>query len=477
MKRIQYLILLLTACLLLTGCGIDKGYNDQMGSDSDSTDTSASGTVEPSVDLLEFAYGRLVIDNRFVMLSQSNMNFTLNFEKRIFTPNDDIQLTVYVANYTGEELSFSLADPIVSRQQLIHASLTYGDGLYSVPVTIEYEEEADLAGGVFDVAVRNRKLLATTVTFHTSAYENVEDSIFSDDFADSYELRFWFGDDEYAYAVQTPISFASIDWSNAGELQTIVLPESYVRLVGDVRFTATFDRAAYGTDEDIHLHVKVENLGKTPISLYSDSDISQAEYYIRAEMTYGNQTPVRNNVASPSEIAGIESRAQLKYQEVLEREITFYTSEFTNAQRSPYHRTNKDRCEIRVWLLVENRLCEINIPIEYADYDAYSYQNREVPLITTTPMVTTTEPVETITEPEVTTTEPIETTTEPEVTTTEPVETTTGPEVTTTEPVETTTGPVETTIEPTETTGPEVKTTEPIETTTGQPITTTGGEA
>ena len=94
-------------------------------------------------------------------MSDNGIDFTLNFDKKIYAPGDDIVLTAYVANYTGEELLFSLQEPIVSRQQLIHASLTYGGrNQYSVPVTVEFKEEKDLAGGQLDVSVRNRKLIA-----------------------------------------------------------------------------------------------------------------------------------------------------------------------------------------------------------------------------------------------------------------------------------------------------------------------------
>ena len=205
---VKCVMLGLAACLLLTACHpkTDPNRNDGFPGGNTSTPGSNAGNVDPNSpdssvsDWLKFNYGRLTLSDRFLKQSSNGVDITLNFEKKIYTPGDDIVLTAYVANYTGDAIQFALQDPIVSRQQLIHDSLTYGpQGQYSVPVTVEFSEEADLIGGKYEVEVKNRKLLATTITFHTSAYENIEDSIFSQDYADTYEMHFWFGEDEYEY--------------------------------------------------------------------------------------------------------------------------------------------------------------------------------------------------------------------------------------------------------------------------------------
>ncbi|MBQ7320727.1 MAG: hypothetical protein IJW99_01395 [Clostridia bacterium] len=475
-NKLRYLLLILAACLLLTGCG--------KGGKLPGTETSGNGDgTDPSPELLEFNYGRLVINNRFVTVSDENVNFTLNFEKKMFTPRDDIVLTVYVTNYTGDELIFDLPEPIISRQQLVHASLTYGNGQYEVPVTVAYEPDRELGGGVETVSVRDRKLIATTVTFHTSAYENIEESIFSDQYADTYEMNLWFGAGENTYRAATDVNYLPLSWNSAEEIQSLVLPESYVRLVGDVRFTVNFPEVHCGTDDDIRMHVKVENVGIEPIKLHSTFDVSQPSYYVRAEMTYGNLVPVRDNVASPSEIAGIDSTYQLKRDEALERDITFYTSEFQAIKRSVFFHHNREYCVLKVWLMVEGEISEIQIPIEYDKYLPYSYHDREVPPIVepeypvTEPIETTGDLSETTDEPSETTEEPSETTGEPSETTEEPSETTEEPSETTEEPAETTEEPAETTGEPAETTGEPVETTEEPAETTGEPSETTGEPA
>jgi hypothetical protein len=307
LKKIQYILLLLAACLLLASCQPKKPTHTT----TESATSDQGGVTDPTPTLLSFDYGRLSLENRFLKLMGNGIDFTLNFDKKIITPGDDIVLTVYVANYTGGALDFSLEKPIVSRQQLIHASLTYGDGRYSVPVTVEFSEETDLVGGAFDVNIRDRKLLATTVTFHTSAYENIEESIFHRDFANNYEMAFWFGEDEYAYRVKPELAFQEQEWEIADELQSLILPDHYTRLVGDVRFTLTFARTTYGTDDDIRMHVTVENLGREPLSLVAPFDISDPNYYVRAEMCFGEQNTVRDNVSKPSEIAGFSTQYSL----------------------------------------------------------------------------------------------------------------------------------------------------------------------
>ena len=464
MKKIQYLVLLLAACMLLCSCG-PKDPSQMSGNTSD---PDQGGITDPAPEILSFDYGRLTLENRFVKLMGNGIDFTLNFDKKIITPGDDIVLTVYAANYTGGSLDFSLEKPIVSRQQLIHASLTYGDGRYAVPVTVEFTEESDLAGGAFDVNVRDRKLLATTVTFHTSAYENIEDSIFHRDFADTYEMAFWFGEDEYTYRAGTDLTYQEQKWELADELQSLILPERYVRLVGDIRFTLTFSRTSYGTDDDIHMHVVAENVGKAPISLATPFDVSDPAYYIRAELSFDDQNNVRDNVSTPSEIAGLASQYSLKHNEALERDIVFYTSEFNQIKRSVYHESNYDKCIMRVWLMVEGQTCEIEVPLSYGSYLAYTYRNREVPPIiviepelteTTTETTTAPKPSKTEEDPAETTGDPAETTGDPAETTGEPAETTGDPAETTGEPAETTGEPAATTGEPAETTG------EPAETT------------
>lgn len=394
-KTIAYFAMLLTFCLLLSGCRAkpvvdDHGRPSHGSSATEDTDITGSvaytepGATEPTApEMLSFNYGRLTMDNRFIKMSSNGIDFTLNFDKRIYAPGDDIVLTAYVANYTGEELLFALQEPIVSRQQLIHASLTYGArSQYSVPVTVEFREEKDLAGGKFDVAVRNRKLIATTITFHTSAYEDIEESIFSESFANTYQMSFWFGEDAYEYTAEAELAYAQIGWSDPRVLQTLVFSDEYVKTVGNVQFAVSFEQAVCGTDDDIRIHVKVTNLDREPLALYSASDISSPTYYIRASLTYGNQNVVRDTVAAASEIAGIESNHLLKYQEELERDITFYTSEFTTIQRSVYHYANRDRCVLKIWLMTQDQAHEIQIPILYQSYENYTYHDRVVPAIT-----------------------------------------------------------------------------------------------
>ena len=482
-NKIQYALLLLAACLLLSACH----PKDPTHSSSHTSDLQGE-VSDPVLERLSFDYGRLTLENRFVKLMGNGIDFTLNFDKKIITPGDDITLTVYVTNYTGGALDFVLEKPIVSRQQLIHASLTYGDGRYSVPVTVEFMEESDLAGGAFDVNVRDRKLLATTVTFHTSAYENIEESIFHENFANSYEMAFWFGEDEYTYRAKTDLTYQKQEWEIADELQSLILPDHYVSRVGDVQFTLTFADAAYGTDDDIRMHVVIENVGREPISLSTPFDVSDPAYYIRAELRYGDQSNVRDNVSAPSEIAGIASQYLLKYNESLERDVVFYTSEFNQIKRSVYHQSNYEKCVLRVWLMVEGQTCEIEVPISYGDYLDYTYTNRSLPpiiviepeltettteTITEKPRETEEKPAEVTTGPAETTDEPAETTDEPAETTDEPAETTGDPAETTDEPAETTDEPAETTGEPAETTGEPAETTDEPAETTGEPAETT----
>lgn len=413
-KTISYFAMFLTLCLFLSGCRT-KPVVDDHGHPSHDTSVTAltesvvytePGAIEPTVpEVLNFNYGRLTMDNRFIKMSSNGIDFTLNFDKRIYAPGDDIVLTAYVANYTGDELLFSLSEPIVSRQQLIHASLTYGArNQYAVPVTVEFKEEKDLAGGKFDVTVRNRKLIATTITFHTSAYENIEESIFSESFANTYQMSFWFGENEYEYIAKAELAYAQIGWSDPRVLQTLVFSDEYVSTVGNVRFTVSFDQTVCGTDDDIRIHVKVSNLDREPLALYSASDVSSPIYYIRASLTYGNQNVVRDTVAAASEIAGIESNHLLKYQEELERDITFYTSEFTSIQRSVYHYSNRDRCVLKIWLMTKDGTYEIKIPIMYQNYENYTYHDRVVPAITELKPELTTVATTTTAKPE---TEPI----------------------------------------------------------------------
>ena len=418
-KSFKYIILGIAACLLLTGCHpkikieqtdrpvVDSTSASVTGATTD--DQKVPGPVEP--EMLNFNYGRLTLNERFLKENSNGVDITLNFEKKIFTPGEDIVLTVYAANYTGDALKFVLQDPIVSRQQLIHASLTYGSyGQYSVPVTVDFKQEKDLVGGKFEVEVRNRKLLAATVTFHTSTYENIEESIFSRDYANTYEMNFWFGEDEYQYSVDSELTYASIDWSDPTQIQSLEFPEQFTSTVGNVQFSISFNQRTYGTDDDIRLHVKVRNNGREPLVLYSASDISKPMYYIRAAMACGSN-PVRDNVAAASEIAGIESEYLLKYQDELERDITFYTSEFTAIARSVYHHSRQDQCALKIWLMAKDQTYEILVPITYTEYEKYSYHDREVPPIVTvvpelTTVVTTTTapaPVEPSDEPEETT--------------------------------------------------------------------------
>ena len=127
-------------------------------------------------------------------------------------------------------------------------------------------------------------------------------------------------------------------------------------------------------------------------------------------MAYGSNL-VRDNVAAASEIAGIESEYLLKYQDEIERDITFYTSEFTTVTRSVYHHSRQDQCALKIWLMVKDQAYEILIPITYTEYEKYSYHDREVPPIVTvvpelTTVVTTTAapaPIEPSDEPEETT--------------------------------------------------------------------------
>ena len=431
MRKIRYGLFLLAVCLLLTSCHSKKppeGGTTKLPS----TSTSGESIEDPVPEILSFDYGRLTLANCFAKMEENGIDFTLNFDKKIITPGDDIVLTVYVTNNTGDALNLKLEQPIVSLQQLIHASLTYGNGQYVVPVTVAYTEESDLVGGAFDVNIRNRKLLATKVTFHTSAYENIEDSIFHEKYADSYEMTFWFGEDEYTYRAQTDLAYQAQNWEIADELQSLILPEQYIRLVDDIQFTVSFAHTVSGTDDDIRMNVKVENIGKAPITLAAPYDVSKPSAYIRAELTYGEQSDVRDNVASPSEIAGMPSEYLLKYNESLEREITFYTSEFHQIKRSVYHESHFEKCILRVWLMVEGQSCEIEIPLTYGDYLHYSYTNREVPPIiviepvfteTTTTAAITKRPIESDIEPEETIVDPVETTGEP-------VETTTPEEIT-----------------------------------------------
>ena len=492
MKRIVCLLMLLAVCLLLASC--DPGRNP--GESTKPSMTDGVNVEDPVPELLSFDYGRLTLDSRFVKLVGNGIDFTLNFNKKVITPGDDIVLTVYAANYTGDALNFQLETPIVSRQQLIHAALTYGEGgMYSVPVTVAFSEESDLVGGSYDVTVRDRKLLATTVTFHTSAYDNIEESIFNNDYADTYQMVFWFGEDEYIYRVKTDLNHQKQEWDNPDELQSLILPDHYIRVEGDIRFTLTFAQTTHGTDDDIKVHIKADHIGTEPINLVSDFDVSDSTYYIRAELTFGDGVPVRDNVASPSEIAGISSQYLFKREESLERDIEFYTSEFNRIKRSVYHENTRDKCVLRVWLMAEGQTCEIEIPISYGDYLNYSYDNHENPPIvvvephitettttvttteTTVPQVTTPVATETIGPPAETTAEPVETTEEPVETTGEPAETTGEPAETTGEPAETTGEPAETTGEPAETTGEPAETTDEPAETTGEPAETTGEPA
>ena len=475
MKRIFVLGILLAVCLLLSSC--QSGRIPGEGTKPSTTDGVT--VTDPVPELLSFNYGRLTLSSRFVKLVGNGIDFTLNFNKKVFTPGDDIVLTVYAANYTGNALDFQLEKPIVSRQQLIHAALTYGEGgMYSVPVTVAFSEESDLVGGAYDVTVRDRKLLATTVTFHTSAYDNIEESIFNSEFADTYGMVFWFGEDEYTYRVKTNLTYQKQEWDNADELQSLILPDHYIRVEGDIRFTLTFVQTTYGTDDDIKVHVKAEHIGTEPMNLASDFDISDPSYYIRAELTFGDGVPVRDNVASPSEIAGIASQYLFKREYSLERDIEFYTSEFNRIKRSVYHENTRDTCKMRVWLMVEGQTCEIEIPISYGDYLDYSYDDREVPpIIVVEPYLTesTTTAIET-TVSQVTTAETTETIGLPVETTVEPVETTTAPAETTVEPAETTVEPAETTVEPAETTVESTETTVESAETTVEPTQTTVAE-
>lgn len=392
MMHRKWLLLLLAACMLLSSCGRKTPAVDhttttsatttqQISTDTDSIPDQTTSVSPPAVtapEQLEFSYGRLTIENRFAMINKNDIRFTLNFDKKIYAPGDDIVLLVYVANYTGAPLEFGLSQPVVSRQQLIRASLTYGDGTHSVPVTVDYTPEADLEGGKTELTIRDRKLLSATVTFHTSAFTDVNESVFSEQYANTYRMKFWFGENEYDYFIETPLNYAKLERIDASQLQDITLPESYVRLAGDVRFTVRFDRTRYGTDDDIHMHVTVENIGKSAISLYSSSDISQPPYYIRAQLTYGDQTAVRDDVVAPSEIVGLESTHRLEAGAVLERDVTFFTSEFTQYLRSVYHSNHRDSCVLRVWLLVAGGTCEITVPITYEDYTRYHYSDREL---------------------------------------------------------------------------------------------------
>lgn len=376
MKYMRYLVLLLAVCLLLTGCRRDR---------QDGTDGSTSITEQqPAPELLNFSYGRLHIRDRFLRMNSNGMDFTLNFEKKIFTPNDDIVLTLYAANYTEMPLLFSLQTPVVSRQQLIHASLTYGaNGEYIVPVTVEYTTESDLVGGAFDIELANRKMIATKITFHTSAYENIEQSIFHNDFSGTYRMSFWIGEEEYDYRIEPTVSFGEVEWNDPTQLQALILPEQYEAVVNDLRFTLSFAQTLHGTDDDIRLHVRIENVGREPLELYSVTDISDPLYYIRAMLSYDENTSVRDNVAGASEIMKIESRYSLKPQAIIERDITFYSSEFQNIQRSVYNVTCRDLCSLKVWVTVGENRCGLEIPLSYADYVPYSYHDREVPEITT----------------------------------------------------------------------------------------------
>ncbi len=389
LKTIKYLSALLAVCFLLTGCR-------QHGGGSTTADSSFPTEDPPSPTLLEFQYGRLQLSDHFLKMAHNGVDFTLNFEKKIFTPEDDIVLTLYAANYTADTLCFDLTMPIVSRQQLIHASLTYGrDGEFSVPVSVEYTQESELEGGVHEVEIGNRKLIATKVTFHTSAYADIEESIFSREFADTYRMSFWLGEDESAYRAELAPIFSEIDWNDPTQLQTLQFSEQYEESVGQVRFHVSFERSLYGTDDDIRIHVRVENTGKESLKLYSESDISDPICFIRAELTYGNQLFVRNNVAGASEIVKIESEYLLKPHEVLERDITFYSSEFTNIKRSVYSQTHYDRCALRVWIMLEDQPCEIRVPIGYSEYVPYSYHDRVIPEITSVaPSLTVSETTE-----------------------------------------------------------------------------------
>ena len=99
MNKWKYLMLLVAVCLLLTGC------HPKQPTDTTTKPTSSDGVSveDPTPELLEFNYGRLTLENRFVKLSGNGIDFTLNFAKKIITPNDDIVLTVYAVLRDGTQ--------------------------------------------------------------------------------------------------------------------------------------------------------------------------------------------------------------------------------------------------------------------------------------------------------------------------------------------------------------------------------------
>ena len=93
MKKIQYFVFLLAACLLLTSCNPINPPKDGTTKDHTSSDVNAA---DPVPKMLSFDYGRLTLENRFVKMTGNGIDFTLNFDKKIITPGNDIVLTAYV---------------------------------------------------------------------------------------------------------------------------------------------------------------------------------------------------------------------------------------------------------------------------------------------------------------------------------------------------------------------------------------------
>lgn len=368
--------LALIVCILLLICTVLPSCTDKTpvpGSSTSITTKADDETPDPVI----YHYGRLSLENSFIMKTGNDVRFTVQFEKKVYNPGDDIVLTVYAANYTGEDLTFDTADIIHARQELIHVSLTYGDGTYEIPLTYKVDEnDKDLENGSNVVEIPNRSLISCTFVLHTSEFENVEESIFGEKFINTYQLKLWLGDDTEAYYVELPLNYIPFTNAETELLENICLPNSYVKVLGDIRFTVEFDKTEYNMDDDIIMHVKVENLGKDAVGLYYNADINDPIYYLRASLKFGTSGIVRDTVKSPSEIPGLmESVMQLKGGESIERDITFYASDFSNFDQSLFSVSMNGQRTLRVYLCVKEGSYEIEVPITTSTFKAYSYNS------------------------------------------------------------------------------------------------------
>ena len=388
MKRKYAFILcfILILCCVLSSCGDSTIDRPPASSTSTSFDNPADMPIPK-----EYSYGRLSLEDFLLIKTGNNIRFTLQFEKKTYNPGDDIHVTVYVSNYSGEDIHFVTNEPIYSRQQLIHASLQYGGGIYEVPITSSYVIEQGMEEGTNEAVFPNRFLISTSFVIHLSQYTNVEHSIFGKDFRSTYQFKLWVGDDEYDYSIEIPISYTSIDHEDVRSLQNICVPPSYVKVEGDIRFTIQFDKTEYSLDDDIVMNVKVENIGNVPITLYFNADISDPIYYIRAAMKYSQNGIVRDTSKPSSEIPGFSTSATLlKSNQSLERNIVFYTSDFMDIQNSIFTQSVEGQRSLKVYLCVKDGVCEIDVPLTGSEFCEPTYEEHiPAPIVTSAPLTTT----------------------------------------------------------------------------------------